>query len=128
MGQRLVTSLPSTNEFLAAAIKNYEKADMKVLCSCPILPGCRLSARQFCQDFILILSDNFICFSRNIFFFITAPMSASNFSALTFFIFHFSIVCQAFNAHMKHTSCRKILNLTDFCKHFLACFVLVKNN
>ena len=39
MGQSLVPSLSSRNEFLAKAIENYNEAYIEVFCSYPILYG-----------------------------------------------------------------------------------------
>ena len=40
-------SPPSRNEALGKTLKNYEKADLKIFCSCPILLGFLLLARYF---------------------------------------------------------------------------------
>ena len=46
----------SPKPFLAAAIKNYEKADIKVFCSCPILRA----FSTFCQMFLPELYNHFL--------------------------------------------------------------------
>ena len=80
----LLPSLCSENKYFAIAIKNFDKAGIKVFCFCPILPDISL--------FSLAASHSKKCFFRSEIFF--------NFHATRFRMLHVDTII--FVANFKH--------------------------
>ena len=63
----LVSSFPTKNRFLAIVIKNYEKTDMEIFCSCPIYLIFIYLTMYFVQNcwniskIFIYLLQNFLC-------------------------------------------------------------------